>query len=111
MFGVFGVLECSHTHDLRGGRRILSYLTLLPYYLTTLLIYNVTALLLEGGTTLHRAAGEGGLVDRLQRFVAPVDLGQGGLAWLNIPDSALSGLSVRQLGPDVLTEGYVYRAN
>ena len=71
----------------------------------------MTSLLLEGGTTIHRAAWEGGLVDRLQRFVAPVDLGQGGLAWLNIPDSALSGLSVRQLGPDVLTEGYVYRTN
>lgn len=72
---------------------------------------NVTSLLLEGGTTIHRAAWEGGLVDRVQRFVAPVDLGQGGLTWLNIPDSALSGLSVRQLGPDVLTEGYVYRTN
>ncbi len=72
---------------------------------------NVTSLLLEGGTTIHRAAWEGGLVDRLQRFVAPVDLGQGGLTWLNIPDSALSDLSVRRLGPDVLTEGYVYRAN
>ena len=72
---------------------------------------NVTSLLLEGGTEIHRAAWDGGLVDRLQRFVAPVDLGPGGLAWLDIPDSALSDLSVRQLGPDVLTEGYVHRVN
>lgn len=72
---------------------------------------NVTSLLLEGGTAIHRAAWDGGLVDRLQRFVAPVDLGPGGLAWLDIPDSALSDLSVRQLGPDVLTEGYVHRVN
>ena len=70
---------------------------------------NITSFLLEGGTTIHRSAWDGGLVDRLQRFVAPVDLGQGGVAWLDVSDSALSDLSVKQLGPDVLTEGYVYR--
>ena len=72
---------------------------------------NITSLLLEGGTTIHRAAWNGRLVDRLQRFVAPIDLGQGGVPWLDVPNSALSDLSVRQLGPDVLTEGYVYRVN
>ena len=70
---------------------------------------NITSFLLEGGPTIHRSAWDGGLVDRLQRFVAPVDLGQGGVAWLDVSDSALSDLSVKQLGPDVLTEGYVYR--
>ena len=43
---------------------------------------DITSLLLEGGATIHRAVWDAGVVDRVLRFIAPVDLGDEGVAWL-----------------------------
>ena len=69
----------------------------------------VTSLLLEGGVTIHRAAWEADLVDRVQQFVAPVALGPEGVSWLELAWAELGDRVVRQYGPDTLTEGYVQR--
>ena len=69
----------------------------------------VTSLLLEGGVTIHRAAWEADLVDRVQQFVAPVALGLEGVSWLELTWAELGDRVVRQYGPDTLTEGYVQR--
>lgn len=72
---------------------------------------DITSLVLEGGVTIHRAAWEAGLVDHVQQFVAPVDLGSEGVPWVDLRWSDLYDRVVRQYGPDTLTEGYVQRAD
>ena len=68
---------------------------------------DITSLIIEGGAEVHRAVWQAGLVDRVQRFVAPVDLGPDGVSWLGLSFADLQDTRVEQLGPDVLTEGYV----
>jgi diaminohydroxyphosphoribosylaminopyrimidine deaminase/5-amino-6-(5-phosphoribosylamino)uracil reductase len=70
----------------------------------------VQSLVLEGGPTVHQAAWDAGLVDYMQLYVAPVVLGNGP-AIAPGPAAAITSLvepAVRQLGPDVLIEGYVH---
>jgi diaminohydroxyphosphoribosylaminopyrimidine deaminase/5-amino-6-(5-phosphoribosylamino)uracil reductase len=71
----------------------------------------ITTLLLEGGVRIHRAAWVAGVVDRVQRFVAPVSLGDAGVPWLDeeLKMMDLKDVTVHRYGPDVLTEGYVQR--
>ena len=71
----------------------------------------VTSLLLEGGTTVHRAAWAARVVDRVQRYIAPVCLGTHGVPWVNdgLTIAGLREARVRRLGADVLLEGYVQR--
>jgi diaminohydroxyphosphoribosylaminopyrimidine deaminase/5-amino-6-(5-phosphoribosylamino)uracil reductase len=71
----------------------------------------ITSLLLEGGTAVHQAAWEAGVVDRVQRFIAPDCLGARGVPWLDdgVSVARLRDARVRQVGPDVLLEGYVQR--
>ena len=45
--------------------------------LEALVPHGVTSLLVEGGTTIHRAFWDAGLVDRVQMYVAPITLGEG----------------------------------
>ena len=73
----------------------------------------ITSLLLEGGVTVHRAAWEAGVVDRVQRYVAPVTLGADGLPWLReeISMARLRDSRVHGYGQDVLFEGYVQRVD
>jgi diaminohydroxyphosphoribosylaminopyrimidine deaminase/5-amino-6-(5-phosphoribosylamino)uracil reductase len=69
----------------------------------------VTALVLEGGPTLHAAAWEAGVVDCVHLYTAPVELGSAGVRWL--PTEILSTLvetRVQRLGADTFTEGYVH---
>ena len=73
---------------------------------------DVTSILLEGGATIHQAAWSAGVVDRVLRFVAPVELGDGGVSWL--AEGVLEELcDVRtdRLGPDTLIDGYVHRVD
>ena len=72
---------------------------------------DVTSLVLEGGVTIHRATWEAGLVDRVQQFVAPVELGPDGVSWLELAWTELGDRFVRRYGPDTLTEGYVQRVD
>ena len=75
----------------------------------------VNALLVEGGHRLHGSLFDGGLVDRVAAFVAPVLVGGeeapgpvGGHGVASMPAAIqLTGVRVRQLGRDVLIEGGV----
>jgi diaminohydroxyphosphoribosylaminopyrimidine deaminase / 5-amino-6-(5-phosphoribosylamino)uracil reductase len=70
----------------------------------------VQSLLLEGGPTLAGAFLEGGLVDKIMLFVAPVVAGGDGPHALPRLASLLdlSHLSARLVGEDVLLEAYVH---
>ena len=72
----------------------------------------ITSVVLEGGVALHRAAWDAGLVDAVHVYVAPVKVGDGGVAWLEtemVGVASLADRRVMQLGPDVFMEGYVHR--
>ena len=71
----------------------------------------ITSLLLEGGTAVHRAAWAAGVVDRVQRYIARNCLGSQGVRWLDdeLSMARLADARVRQLGVDLLMEGYVQR--
>ena len=71
----------------------------------------ITTLVLEGGTAIHRAAWEAGVVDRVRIFIAPAVLGAEGVDWLAARTSLLADLTaleVRALGPDVEIVGDVH---
>ena len=72
----------------------------------------IQSVLLEGGVGVHQAAWDEDLVDYAQLYIAPVAVGTGGPGLAGPSGSFLAALSeqkVRQLGPDVLIEGYVHR--
>jgi len=72
---------------------------------------SITSLLLEGGAALHEAALQEDVVDYVRLYTTPHTLGPGGLKLLNgrqFSASALIEPYVAQLGPDVMTEGYVH---
>lgn len=76
---------------------------------------DITSLLIEGGGTTHASAFEAGIVDKVMFFIAPKIIGgrdavtpvegQG----IALMDDAieLDNLAVRQVGEDILVEGYV----
>ena len=73
----------------------------------------ITSLLIEGGTCLHQAAWTDGLVDRVQRYVTPIELGNDGVKWLDSREveSRLGVVRRERLGPDLLMEGDVQRSS
>jgi diaminohydroxyphosphoribosylaminopyrimidine deaminase/5-amino-6-(5-phosphoribosylamino)uracil reductase len=77
--------------------------------LAALAAEDVQSLLLEGGPTLATAFLEGGLVDKLLVFVAPLIAGDGPhfLGTLSRP-IRLSRASVQRVGDDVLCTAYVH---
>jgi diaminohydroxyphosphoribosylaminopyrimidine deaminase / 5-amino-6-(5-phosphoribosylamino)uracil reductase len=79
--------------------------------LAALAAEGVQSLLLEGGPTLATAFFEAGVVDKLLVFVAPTLAGAGLhlLGSLAAP-IALTRVTARQVGADVLLEGYVNEA-
>ena len=83
----------------------------MPEIMQRLGTLEITSLLLEGGTTVHRAAWAAGVVDRVQRYIAPVCLGPRGVSWVDdgLSIARLADARIRQLGPDLLMEGYVQR--
>jgi diaminohydroxyphosphoribosylaminopyrimidine deaminase / 5-amino-6-(5-phosphoribosylamino)uracil reductase len=73
--------------------------------------HDVQSLLIEGGTALHAAAWDAGVVDYVQLYVAPMTLGDNGVP-IEPRAFATAGLFDRKvdvLGPDVIIEGYVHR--
>jgi diaminohydroxyphosphoribosylaminopyrimidine deaminase/5-amino-6-(5-phosphoribosylamino)uracil reductase len=69
----------------------------------------VQSLLLEGGPTLAASFLADDLVDKVLLFVAPLVGGAGRPLWGELPAPvALSRLSARPLGEDVLLEGYIH---
>ena len=73
----------------------------------------VTSLVLEGGSGIHRAAWREGLVDRVHRFRAPIEFGNEGVPWIDdeVIVEDLLDLKVETHGPDEFTEGYVQRVD
>lgn len=71
-------------------------------------------MIVEGGTTLHQQFWDAGLVDRVQMYVTPLAVGEGGVSWLPpsvVASPSLAERSVRILGDDLLIEGYVHRTD
>ena len=71
----------------------------------------VMSLLLEGGVALQTAVWEAGLVDAVHLYIAPVTIGDHGVAWLDthaLVVGALADRRVTRCGPDVFVEGYVH---
>lgn len=72
----------------------------------------ITSLVIEGGPTLHQAAWDAGVVDRVQMIVTPHVLGPTGVKWLDygtLRMAELDDLSCEPVGDDVFIEGYVHR--
>ena len=69
----------------------------------------VQSLLLEGGPTLASSFLAADLVDKVMLFVAPVLAGDGSAPTAQLPSPrALSNLTARPVGDDVLLEAYVH---
>lgn len=80
--------------------------------LGALVHYEISTLLLEGGATMHAAAWEAGVVDRVHLVVSPRRLGAEGVQLFNgidLPASALVPVKVDMLGPDAWMEADVHR--
>jgi len=78
----------------------------------SLAVQGIQSLILEGGAAVHAAAWDAGVVDYVQLYVAPVWLGQDAVPLLEGRDFSPASLvepRVKQLGPDVMIEGYVHR--
>jgi diaminohydroxyphosphoribosylaminopyrimidine deaminase/5-amino-6-(5-phosphoribosylamino)uracil reductase len=74
----------------------------------------VTALIVEGGPTLHGAFWDAELVDRVQIYETPVVIGDRGVPWLPFDIMASNGLTERTsrgFGADRLLEAYVHRTD
>lgn len=73
----------------------------------------IAALLLEGGARIHAAAWDEGVVDFVRLYVTPQLLGDGVPLLPNraFASTALLDRRVATIGPDVLIEGYVHRAD
>jgi diaminohydroxyphosphoribosylaminopyrimidine deaminase/5-amino-6-(5-phosphoribosylamino)uracil reductase len=77
----------------------------------------VTSILLEGGGELHSSALRAGIVDKVWYFLAPKLIGGraappaiGGEGFARLEEAVtLERMQVRQLGDDLLIEGYVRR--
>jgi diaminohydroxyphosphoribosylaminopyrimidine deaminase / 5-amino-6-(5-phosphoribosylamino)uracil reductase len=75
----------------------------------------ILSVMLEAGPTLNGAALTAGVVHKLVLFYAPKIAGGGAVPFAKAPSlasAALGNLSIRQIGPDVVMEGYlqnVYR--
>jgi diaminohydroxyphosphoribosylaminopyrimidine deaminase/5-amino-6-(5-phosphoribosylamino)uracil reductase len=76
---------------------------------------NTLSVMLEAGPTLNGAALTAGVIHKLVLFYAPQIAGGGTVPFAkasNLAPAALGNLGVRQIGPDVVMEGYlqnVYR--
>ena len=74
----------------------------------------VESLVVEGGPLLHAAFWNAGLVDRVQIFMASCEIGSGGVPWMLdtiMKSPRLDFGERRQLGEDIVLEGYVHRAD
>ena len=72
----------------------------------------IQSVLLEGGAEVHAAAWDEGVVDYVQLYVAPVNVGSQGVPFLegrSFSTASLIESTVTPLGPDVVIEGYVHR--
>ena len=89
----------------------------LPQLLAALGARNVMSLLVEGGAALHGALFDGGLVDKVAAFIAPVVIGGGGApgpvggagAERMADALRLRDVTYTELGGDMMVVGYPVR--
>jgi diaminohydroxyphosphoribosylaminopyrimidine deaminase/5-amino-6-(5-phosphoribosylamino)uracil reductase len=110
-----GRAAARHALERRGARVLVTRTGTLRDALGRLAAdWQVGSLLLEGGATVHAAAWEERVVDVVRLYVTPHVIGPGGVPFLPA-ESVWSGTPeqrrVEPLGPDVLIEGYVHRAD
>jgi diaminohydroxyphosphoribosylaminopyrimidine deaminase/5-amino-6-(5-phosphoribosylamino)uracil reductase len=78
----------------------------------TLVRFDISTLLLEGGAVLHAAAWRADVIDRIHLVVSPLVLGDRGVKvfdGIDIPASALLPVKEEWLGPDHWMEADVHR--
>jgi len=95
-----------------AGARVISPGTGLLAALEALWDLGIASIVLEGGSELHRAAVEAGVVDAVDLYIAPRRLGPGGVPWVGDRRLAWESLRNRRatwLGEDLLVEGTVGR--
>ena len=83
----------------------------LPADIRSLVPWNISTLLLEGGGTLHAAAWQAGIIDRVIVIVAPTVLGEQGAKFFGgipVPLSQLIPVRVETVGPDAWMEADVH---
>lgn len=83
----------------------------LPADIRSLVRWDISTLLLEGGGTLHAAAWQAGIIDRVIVIVAPTVLGEQGAKFFGgipVPLSQLTPVRVETLGPDAWMEADVH---
>jgi diaminohydroxyphosphoribosylaminopyrimidine deaminase / 5-amino-6-(5-phosphoribosylamino)uracil reductase len=95
----------------KAGAEILDTPAGLRGTLEQLAVRGISSMIVEGGTALHGAFWDAGLVDRVQMYMTPHRLGTGGLRWLPLPLPGLGPVTRKLLGADILIEGYVHRAD
>jgi diaminohydroxyphosphoribosylaminopyrimidine deaminase / 5-amino-6-(5-phosphoribosylamino)uracil reductase len=71
----------------------------------------ISSIIVEGGVALHRAFWDAGLVDRVQVYMTPHELGPAALEWLPFPMAGLDPITVTRVGADTLAEAYVHGAD
>lgn len=79
--------------------------------LRSLVTFDISTLLVEGGAEMHAAAWRAGVVDRVHMIVAPRELGEQGVKVFDgiaLPASELIPVKVEMLGPDIWMEADVY---
>jgi diaminohydroxyphosphoribosylaminopyrimidine deaminase/5-amino-6-(5-phosphoribosylamino)uracil reductase len=95
----------------RAGATLIEGSGTLREDLRTLVPFDVSALLLEGGAEMHAAAWQAGVIDRVHVVVAPTAIGDGGVKFFDgveVPMSQLIPVTVEQLGPDRWMEADVH---
>ena len=95
----------------RAGATLIEGSGTLREDLRALVPFDVSALLLEGGAEMHRAAWQAGVIDRVHVVVAPTAIGEGGVKFFDgveVPMSQLIPVAVEQLGPDRWMEADVH---
>jgi diaminohydroxyphosphoribosylaminopyrimidine deaminase / 5-amino-6-(5-phosphoribosylamino)uracil reductase len=117
---IVGDPDTERTHPARGAALRASGATVeypsggLPGALEALAARQITSLVVEGGTALHHAFWNAGVVDRVQIYMTPRVLGARGVAWLPfdvIGSPLLTERSSRLIGGDTLFEAYVHRTD
>ena len=95
----------------RAGATLVEGSGILPEDLRSLLRFEISTLLIEGGAAVHAAAWRAGLIDRVHVIATPRMLGEGGVQSFEgivIPMSELVPIKVDQLGPDQWMEADVH---
>lgn len=109
-----GAAHAAKAEVLRAAGAILELRQGILEALEAMAARQITSLIVEGGSSLHQAFWDAGVVDRVQIYVTPHILGPRGVPWLPfdvMASSLVTDRASRALGGDVLHEAYVHRTH